>query len=99
MPLRKADLCSIFQRPEAALFAELPRRRVQEFPQHLGPLFVEGGVDFLGARGGGREGSQTPFVELVDGVAHGLLSASEVFGYAGAISPRALARSIWQRRK
>ena len=55
---------------------------MQEFPQHLGPLFVEGGVHFLGTRRAGREGFQTLFIELVDGVAHGLLSASEVFGYS-----------------
>src|SRR5918994_6227964 len=59
-------------------------------PQGLGALLVEGVAGSHRARGDASEGVQTPFVEVVYGVAGRLGGAPEVFGDPrGALSPRA----------
>jgi hypothetical protein len=44
-------------------------------------MLVEGGVDLCWSRGDRFESIQPALVEIVDGVAHCLLSAPQVFGY------------------
>src|SRR5215208_6641601 len=92
-PLRKslleAHLCRHLQCPEARIVSELPRRAVEHLPQSLGALLLEGIAGSFGARGSGNEGIQASLVEVVDGVAHRLLSAAEVGGYLrDLVSPR-----------
>jgi hypothetical protein len=51
---------------------------MEHLSQSLGALPVECVAGFLGTRGFRIEGVETPFVEVVDGVAHRLRGASEV---------------------
>jgi hypothetical protein len=63
---------------------------VEHLPQEFGAPLVEGVAGPSGARGLGREGIQAPLVEVVDGVAHGLLPAAEAPGDPrGILSPGA----------
>src|SRR5215208_5420143 len=62
---------------------------MEHLPQSLGTPLVEGGVDALGTRRFGHQSIYAALVEVVDGVAHRLLSAAQVGGYLwGLISPR-----------
>jgi hypothetical protein len=56
---------------------------VQHLPQSFHPVLAEGSVYLSGARGTGAQGFKAAPVELVDGIAHGLLCAAEIFGYPG----------------
>ena len=62
---------------------------MQQLPQALGSLGVEGGVDGAGAGGALAERPlEAPFVEGVDGVAHGLGVAAQGAGDpGGALAP------------
>jgi hypothetical protein len=61
---------------------------VEQLSQQLGAVLIEDGASSFGTRRAGSESLQTSLVEVVDGVAHRLLAASEVLGYwRGLISP------------
>src|SRR5215207_11082197 len=88
-PLLEARLCCHPQSPKATVVSELPRGAVEHLFGSLGTLLVEGVAGSLGARGSGNESIQAPLVEVVDGVAHRLLSAAEALGYSrGMLAPR-----------
>jgi hypothetical protein len=67
----------------------------------LGAVLIEdGATSSFGTRRAGSEGLRATLVEVVDGVAHRLLAASEVLlAICGTSSPLEEARSIWERRK
>src|SRR3954453_268702 len=80
-PLLEAHLCGVLEGPKVAPSAEFPRRVVEQLPQRRArALLVEGGVDLSGTRGDRLESIQPALVEVVDGQAHRLLSAAQVFG-------------------
>ena len=54
---------------------------MEYLPQGLGSVVVEGVSGPFGSRGAGHQSIQTPLVEVVDSVAHRLLSAAQVPGY------------------
>jgi hypothetical protein len=85
---------------EARVPAKLPRRTMQQSPQNLGAFLVEGLAGSLRTRRFGRQGIRAPRVEVVDGVAHRLLAASQAHGYPrGTSSPLEEVRSICARRR
>src|SRR5215203_1754574 len=89
-PLLKARLCCHLQSPKARVVSELPRRAVEHLPQSLGTLLVEGVPGPSGARGSGHESIHAPLVEVMDGIAHRLLSAAEALGDSRSmLAPRA----------
>ena len=75
--------------PEATLVAKLPWRAVLHLPQGLGPSLIESVASSPGTRRFGHQSIHASGVEVVDGVTHRLLAASEVRRYLGdLISPR-----------
>src|SRR5215212_9555157 len=89
-PLLEARLCCHLQSPKARVVSELPRRAVEHLPQSLGTLLVEGVAGPSGARGSGNESIHAPLVEVMDGIAHRLLSAAEALGDSRSmLAPRA----------
>jgi hypothetical protein len=79
-PLLKARLRRHLQGPQARVVSELPRGAVEHLPQSLGALFVESGVDALGARRSGRESVESALVEGVYSVPDRLRAASQAPG-------------------
>jgi len=85
--------------PEATLVAKLPWRAVLHLPQGLGPSLIESVASSPGTRRFGHQSIHASGVEVVDGVTHRLLAASEVRRYLGTSSPLEEARSICERRR
>jgi hypothetical protein len=98
-PLLEAHLCGVLERPKAALSAKFPRRAVQQLPQSARTLLVEGGVDLSGTRGTCFLRASSPR-SLKSWMASRTVCCPHprFLAICGARSPRALARSIWQRR-
>src|SRR5215218_3921327 len=87
--LLEAHLCRHLQCPEATVVGELPRRAVEHLPQSLGAVLVESVSRSFGTRRAGYQSIKASLVEVVDGVAHRLLSAAQVYGYLrDLVSPR-----------
>jgi hypothetical protein len=62
---------------------------MEHLPQSLGTLLIEGIAGSFGARGFSNESIQAPLIEVVDRIAHRLLSTAETLGYfRGILAPR-----------
>ncbi len=71
---------------------------MEHLSESLGALFVESGMDALGARGSRHEGEKAAIVEGVDAFLTVWEPHPRLQAISGGDSPRELARRIWHRR-
>ncbi len=73
----KGDLSSQFEGPDAGFFAKGARTLVQEGTELVKRACIKESMDGVGTRGARLEGVDAALMEVVDGVADGLIIAAQ----------------------